>query len=122
MAFRRQLDFKKNVSRALNDTQLRDNLRSAMGSLILKRKAVFPDEAGTDYLRDQAHAIKKRALSMLPELLDQLESGGVLVMPVAFDAFTDELKLVKKEEHGFMERDLMKCRFVKLIGEQGYEK
>ncbi len=73
MGFSPQLDFKKNVSRALEDTQLRDNLRSAMGSFILKRKAVFPDEAETEYLRDQAHAIKKRALSMLPDLLDQLE-------------------------------------------------
>lgn len=68
-----RLDFRKNVARALGDTQLRENLKSAMGNFILNRKAVFPDETESEKLRDIAYNIKKRAISMLPELLERLE-------------------------------------------------
>ena len=37
------LDFDKNVSRALNDTQLIKNIKSAMATLVSKRKAIFSD-------------------------------------------------------------------------------
>ena len=77
------LDFDGNVSRALNDPLLRDNLRSAMGSFIMKRKVVFPDPVELENLRNQCSAIKQRALSRLPELLEQLEknclSNGIKV-------------------------------------------
>lgn len=83
MAGNQSFDFNRNVSRALNDTQLRENLRSAMDSFIIKRKAVFPDDAETEDLRDLCSTIKRRALSRLPELLDQLEkkclSNGIRV-------------------------------------------
>ena len=45
-----------------------------MGNFILKRKAIFPDEAETEQLRALGNAIKQRALSRLPELLEQLEA------------------------------------------------
>jgi L-lactate dehydrogenase complex protein LldF len=67
------LDFEKNVARALNDAQLRKNFKFAMGNFVLKRKAIFPDEAETEKLRTLGNAIKQRALSRLPELLEQLE-------------------------------------------------
>lgn len=83
MACNQSFDFNRNVSRALNDTRLRENLRSAMGSFIIKRKAVFPDHAETENLRSLCSAIKQRALSRLPELLEQLEkkclSNGIQV-------------------------------------------
>ena len=73
MANRQPLDFEKNVVRALNDAQLRQNFKFAMGNFILKRKAIFPDETETERLRTLGNAIKQRALSRLPELLEQLE-------------------------------------------------
>jgi len=73
MANRQVPDFEKNVARALNDAQLRKNFKFAMGNFILKRKAIFPDETETEQLRTLGNAIKQRALSRLPELLEQLE-------------------------------------------------
>ena len=67
------LDFEKNVAQALSDAQLRKNFKFAMGNFILKRKAIFPDETETEQLRAIGNAIKQRALSRLPELLEQLE-------------------------------------------------
>ena len=66
-------DFTKNVSRALKDKQLRKNFKFAMGNFILKRQQIFPDKNETERLRASGNAIKKRALSKLPRLLEQLE-------------------------------------------------
>ena len=75
MANQQAVDFEKNVSRALDDAQLRKNFKFAMGNFILKRKAIFPNEGETEQLRDLGNAIKQRALSRLPELLEQLEKN-----------------------------------------------
>ena len=66
-------NFKENASRALKDKQLRKNFKFAMGSFILKRKQVFSDENKIEHLRLTGNAIKRRALSKLPQLLEQLE-------------------------------------------------
>jgi len=66
--------FHHDVSRALNDAQLRKNFKFAMQNFIEKRKQIFSDEAETEQLRELGNTIKKRALSRLPELLVQLES------------------------------------------------
>ncbi len=66
-------DFQKNVDTALADSQLRANFEFAMGTLYQKRKAVFSDEAETERLREVGNAIRQRALSKLPELLEKLE-------------------------------------------------
>jgi L-lactate dehydrogenase complex protein LldF len=66
-------DFERNVSDALSNSQLRKNLRSAMDTLIEKRKAVFADSLEIEALRTQGAAIKRHALSLLPQLLEQLE-------------------------------------------------
>ena len=66
--------FHDDVQRALNDAQLRRNFKFAMENFILKRKQIFSDDAETEQLRELGNSIKKRALSRLPELLEQLES------------------------------------------------
>ena len=66
-------NFQQNASRALNDKQLRKNFKFAMGNFILKRKQIFSDESKTEQLRKIGNAIKRRALSQLPQLLEQLE-------------------------------------------------
>jgi len=53
-------------------------------------------------------------------LIDQLTTGGRLVIPVG-DAFVQELFRVTKTEKGVKKEDLGGCRFVKLIGKYGWE-
>lgn len=66
-------NFKQNASQALNDQQLRKNFKFAMGNFILKRQQIFSDKRATEQLRQIGNAIKRRALSRLPQLLEQLE-------------------------------------------------
>jgi L-lactate dehydrogenase complex protein LldF len=68
-------DFQDNIARALNDRQLRRNLRNAMDILVEKRRAVFTDAADLETLRAAGNAIKRRALKQLPRLLEQLETN-----------------------------------------------
>ena len=53
-------------------------------------------------------------------LVDQLTTGGRLVIPVG-DAFIQDLFRVTKTETGVKKEDLGGCRFVKLIGKYGWE-
>jgi len=73
MANHKALDFENNVSRALKDTQLINNIQSAMSTLVLKRKNIFSDAAETEQLRTLGNATKSQALGKLPELLERLE-------------------------------------------------
>jgi L-lactate dehydrogenase complex protein LldF len=73
MAKPARFDFKKNIARALKDRQLRKNLRSAMDGLRVKRQDVFDDARELEELRGYGNAVKERALSRLPRLLEQLE-------------------------------------------------
>ena len=73
MTNHQQVDFDDNVSRALNDTQLIKNIKAAMGTLVSKRKAIFSDETEIEQLRALGNALKQKALSKLPQLLEQLE-------------------------------------------------
>ena len=55
-------------------------------------------------------------------LLEQLATGGRLVIPIG-DEFTQELIVYeKKDENEFKEENYGGCRFVKLIGEYGWKK
>ncbi|MCC8988723.1 MAG: LutB/LldF family L-lactate oxidation iron-sulfur protein, partial [Candidatus Contendobacter sp.] len=67
------IDFPKNFTKALNDPQLRRNLRSAMDTLGMRRRTLFSDLAAFEQLRTQGDAIRQRALRQLPKLLEQLE-------------------------------------------------
>jgi len=53
-------------------------------------------------------------------LIDQLATGGRLVIPVG-DAFIQDLFRVIKTEAGVKKEDLGGCRFVKLIGKYGWK-
>jgi len=53
-------------------------------------------------------------------LIDQLATGGRLVIPVG-DAFAQDLFRVTKTEEGVKKENLGGCRFVKLIGKYGWE-
>ena len=53
-------------------------------------------------------------------LVDQLAIGGRLVIPVG-DAADQELVRITKMEEGTKREDLGGCRFVKLIGQHGWE-
>jgi protein-L-isoaspartate(D-aspartate) O-methyltransferase len=53
-------------------------------------------------------------------LIDQLTTGGRLVIPVG-DAFIQDLFRVTKTETGVKKEDLGGCRFVKLIGKYGWK-
>ncbi len=70
-------DFKGNVERALADGQLRTNLRRAMDILVEKRRAIFAEAEELEALRAAGNAIKRRALSKLPQLLEQLEENCI---------------------------------------------
>jgi L-lactate dehydrogenase complex protein LldF len=68
-----KFNFSQNIAIALKDTQLRNNLKKGMGSMILKRQAIFSDPEFTEQLRDHGAEIRRRTLNKLPELLEQLE-------------------------------------------------
>ena len=57
----------------------------------------------------------------IPEnLLGQLAMGGRMVLPVG-DRNSQDLIKIEKDEDGFHKTNLGGCRFVKLVGEQGWE-
>lgn len=53
-------------------------------------------------------------------LLSQLSVGGRMVLPVG-NQYTQDLVKIVKDEHGWHQVSLGGCRFVKLIGENGWE-
>ena len=66
-------DFRNRAHEALGDAQLRGNFRKAMDSLMTKRAAAFSDAHEREHLRALGNAVRARALSKLPDLLEQLE-------------------------------------------------
>ncbi len=104
MANHHPLDFKNNVSRALQDTQLIKNIQSAMNTLVLKRKNIFSDAAETEQLRVLGNAIKSQALSKLPGLLERLEKNcirnGIRVHWAETTAEANQLVLDIMQSHG----------------------
>ncbi len=57
----------------------------------------------------------------VPEaLVEQLKEGGRLIIPVGNDAIQDLIRLTKTKE-GVKEESLGGCRFVKLIGKNGWQ-
>jgi protein-L-isoaspartate(D-aspartate) O-methyltransferase len=55
-----------------------------------------------------------------PALRDQLALGGRLVIPVG-DRETQRLTLLRRDPTGDRESTVLDCRFVPLVGEQGYD-
>lgn len=57
---------------------------------------------------------------IVPEtLVDQLSTGGRMVVPVG-NQYSQELIKIHKDEYGIHKTNLGGCRFVKLIGEYGW--
>ncbi len=54
------------------------------------------------------------------EYLDQLEIGGVLVMPVGDEEQQTLLRIVRQSDGSFKREQLMNCKFVPLIGQRGW--
>ena len=52
--------------------------------------------------------------------LDQLDIGGKLVLPVGDKEEQILIRIIRKNENHFEREQLMGCRFVPLIGEQGW--
>lgn len=74
----------------------------------------WPDEAPFDAILVTAGAPE------IPQvLLDQLATGGRLVIPVGSESLQELLRLTKTEG-GIKKEFLGACRFVKLIGEHGW--
>ncbi len=58
---------------------------------------------------------------VVPEpLKQQLTIGGRLVVPIG-PAGDQTLVLVTRREDGFQQQDILKCRFVKLVGQAGWD-
>ncbi|WP_281645835.1 LutB/LldF family L-lactate oxidation iron-sulfur protein [Parendozoicomonas sp. Alg238-R29] len=67
------LSFDERVERDLNNPLLRTNFREAMDFLMDKRSSRFTDDQQLQDLRNLGASIRKRALSKLPDLLEQME-------------------------------------------------
>ncbi len=67
--------FAQRARLALQNQQLRQNLRGATDWLRTNRKEAFDDADALEALRDLGSGIRKRALSRLPELLETLEQN-----------------------------------------------
>ncbi|WLD58496.1 LutB/LldF family L-lactate oxidation iron-sulfur protein [Salinispirillum sp. LH 10-3-1] len=67
-------DFHQRARHAIEDPQIRANFRKAMDGLMSKRSAAFADWE-LEQLRDLGEHIRQRALSRLPDLLEQLEAN-----------------------------------------------
>lgn len=67
-------EFHPRVQDALNNPQIRSNFRKAMDGLMTKRQLAFADW-DLETLRELGAAVRLRALSRLPELLEQLEAN-----------------------------------------------
>jgi len=66
-------DLRSRVPDALGNQRVRANIRRAFDGLVVKRLAAFPDGEELTQLRRQGEAIRAHALSLLPELLEELE-------------------------------------------------
>jgi len=67
-----------------------------------------------------AIVVSAAAPKIPPPLFDQLREGGRMIIPVG-PAYAQELQLVRKQEGRSVSTSLDACRFVPLIGEQGYK-
>jgi protein-L-isoaspartate(D-aspartate) O-methyltransferase len=67
----------------------------------------------------EAIAVHASAPAPPPSLLDQLAPGGRMVLPVA-EQRADVLMVLTATEAGLVQRVIAPCRFVPLVGEQGF--
>ena len=53
-------------------------------------------------------------------LLDQVQVGGKMILPIG-NHKAQQLVLIEKKDNKFVEFPLIGCRFVKLIGQHGWQ-
>ena len=70
---KKTFSLQKNVSRFIDNGQLRRNLRFSMDTMKQTRAALFSDKSEFETLRKLGQSIRQRSLDKLPELLVQLE-------------------------------------------------
>ena len=68
----------------------------------------------------EAIAVHATAPAAPPALISQLTEGGRLVVPIAGGEETDLLTLVRRRGSGVETKVIAPCRFVPLVGEEGY--
>ena len=61
------------------------------------------------------------APSVPQPLLDQLKTGGTMVIPVG-ERNSQRLIRIRKDSRGLSQEDLLECNFVSLVGEFGWAK
>ncbi len=106
-----RLDLLSLRSRSLLDRYGLTNIHFRIGDGSLG----WPDAAPFDRI-----VVTAAAPALPPALFDQLAEGGRLVAPIGPEE-SQALLVVRKVEGQPVERELMSCRFVKLIGEGGWE-
>lgn len=74
-----------------------------------------------DYAPFDAIVVSAAAPSLPKSLLEQLSNGGRMVIPVG-PPHAQELQLVRKHEGKLAVEVLEGCRFVPLVGSEGYER
>lgn len=96
-------NFIKNAETALQNEQLRKNMRFVMDSLMTKRLNAMPDAVARENLRILGQQIKARALSKLPDLLELLEANlernGIKVHWAATKEQANEIVLAIAKQH-----------------------
>jgi protein-L-isoaspartate(D-aspartate) O-methyltransferase len=68
----------------------------------------------------EAIAVHAAAPAAPPALLAQLAEGGRLVVPIASDEETDTLTVLRRRGEEVEARAIGPCRFVPLVGEEGF--
>ena len=68
----------------------------------------------------EAIAVHAAAPAAPPALISQLAEEGRLVVPITADAETDMLTVVRRRGQGSETRTIGPCRFVPLVGEEGF--
>jgi protein-L-isoaspartate(D-aspartate) O-methyltransferase len=98
-------------ARGLLDGLQRSNIRYRIGDGSLG----WPEEAPFDRI-----VVTAGAPTFPSELFDQLAEGGILVAPLGEET-GQKLTVIRKHRGEPLSRVVMSCRFVKLIGEQGWD-
>ena len=76
----------------------------------------WPEEAPFD-----AIIVTAAAPRIPPAYIEQLSPGGRLVIPVGGELSQELLRVTRAEDGSLKEEDLGGCRFVKLIGREGWQ-
>src|SRR5262249_8811252 len=97
-------------ARSILDGLRRTNVRYRIGDGTLG----WPEEAPFDRI-----LITAAAPDFPATLFDQLAEGGLLLAPVG-EITGQELTLIRKQNGAPVAKRLMPCRFVKLIGKEGW--